>query len=141
MNNDQNKSFIGVLLLFTAVMGAVGLTHLGNVLTPVTGDLPWNPFTLGIQLATGAVDWPTAATFLVGLEVVVCVAALMVWGTRTPSKTQEAAQRMSPPGRINPAMSAARTTEAHRLHPEAENIGPGLTIGLVGKNPIYQGWR
>ena len=139
--NDQNKSFIGVLLLFTAVMGAVGLTHLGNVLTPVTGALPWNPFTLGIQLATGAVDWPTAATFLVGAEVVTGVAALMVWGTRTPSKTQEAARRMSPPGRINPAMAAARTTEAHRLHPNAPEIGPGLTIGLVGKNPIYQGWR
>ena len=104
MNNDQNKSFIGILILFTAVMGAVGLTHLGNVLTPVTGDLPWNPFTLGIQLATGAVDWPTAATFLVGLEVLAGVAALMIWGTRTPSKTQEAARRMSPPGRINPAM-------------------------------------
>ena len=54
--NDQNKSFIGVLILFTAVMGAVGLVHLGDVLTPVAGDLSWNPFTLGIELATGAVD-------------------------------------------------------------------------------------
>ena len=123
--NDQNKSFIGILILFTAVMGAVALVHLGDVLTPVAGDLPWNPFTLGIELATGAVDWPMAATFLVGLEVVAGVAALMVWGTRTPSKTQEAARRMSPPGRINPAMAAARTTEAHRLHPEPRTLARG----------------
>jgi type IV secretory pathway TraG/TraD family ATPase VirD4 len=141
MNTEQNRSFLGALALFAVVMGAVALVHLGDVITPVAGDLPWNPFTLSLELATGAVDWPAAATFLVGAEVLAALTALMVWGSRDPSKIQEAARRMSPPGRITPAMGPARTREAQRLHPQAKGIGPGLTIGLVGKNPVYQGWR
>lgn len=141
MNTEQNRNLLSVLAIAAALMGAVAMVHLGNVLTPVGGEFSWNPVALLIEVATGAVDWPPAATWLVGGELVAAAAALMVWGTHAPSKTQEAARRMSPAGRIRPVTATARSTEAARLHPDAAGIGPGLTIGTFGKQTVYQGWR
>lgn len=45
---------------------------------------------------------------------------------------------------MRPAMLDARLTEAARLHPTAESIGPGPTIGYAGDagaKAVIQGWR
>ena len=105
MNSDSNRNLLAVAAVAAAVMGAVVMVHLGNMITPVGGVLPWNPVVLLIQVMRGAVDWPPAATWLVTIELVAAMVALLVWGTHAPSKTQEAARRMSPAGRITTANS------------------------------------
>ncbi|MPY09790.1 hypothetical protein FNH21_03490 [Arthrobacter sp. KR32] len=60
------------------------------------------------------------------------------------SRTAEVSRRMSPGGKMRPAMLDARLTEAARLHPTAESIGPGPTIGYAGDagaKAVIQGWR
>lgn len=143
MNSSENRSLLGFFAVAAAVVLAVVLVHLGGILTPVATDLSWNPMSLVIGLATGD-PWPSAATWLLAGEGVIVAVGLLWWGTRPVSRTGEAARRMSPGGKMRPAMLEARLTEAARLHPDAENIGPGLTIGYAGESgtkSVIQGWR
>jgi type IV secretory pathway TraG/TraD family ATPase VirD4 len=143
LNDQENGSAVTVIGVMGAIALAVGLIHLGAVLTPVPVSLPWNPIALGIGLMRGT-PWPPAATWLLGVEALLVMVVLGWWGTRTPSRTSSAARRMSPGGKMRPAMEEARLTEAARLHPDAEGIGPGLTIGYTGDSgtkAVIQGWR
>ncbi|WP_049828662.1 type IV secretory system conjugative DNA transfer family protein [Arthrobacter sp. RIT-PI-e] len=143
MNSDDNGSAITVIGVLGAIALAVGLIHLGAVITPAPVDLPWNPIALGLGFMRGT-PWPPAATWLLGAEALLGVVALAWWGTRTRSRTSEASRRMSPGGKMNPALEDARLIEAARLHPDAEGIGPGLTIGYTGDTgtrAVIQGWR
>ncbi|MBG6184874.1 type IV secretory pathway TraG/TraD family ATPase VirD4 [Arthrobacter sp. CAN_A214] len=143
MKNEDNASVVLFSFLVLAAFVAVALIHLGEALTPVATDLSWNPITLVIGLATGD-PWPAAANWLLGAEAVIVTATLAWWCTRPVSRTAAASRRMSPGGRMRPAMLDARLTEAARLHPDAGDIGPGLTIGYTGETgtkAVIQGWR
>lgn len=122
MKNQENGSAVTVIGVMGAIALAVALIHLGAVLTTVSADLPWNPIALSIGLMRGT-PWPPAASWLLGVEALLVIVALGWWGTRTPSRTSSAARRMSPGGKMRPAMEEARLTEAERLHPDAEGIG------------------
>lgn len=143
MKNEENGPVIAFSSVVLAAFVAVALIHLGEAFTPVPTDLSWNPITLGIGLATGD-PLPVAASWLLGVEAVVVIAAFAWWSTRPVSRTAEASRRMSPGGKMRPAMLDARLTETARLHPEAKGIGPGLTIGYAGETgtkAVIQGWR
>ncbi|WP_104182198.1 type IV secretory system conjugative DNA transfer family protein [Arthrobacter sp. B0490] len=143
MRNEENASIVLFSSVVLAAFIAVALIHLGDAFTPVPTDLSWNPITLAIGFATGD-PWPAAASWLLGAEAVVVIAAFAWWSTRPVSRTAGASRRMSPGGRMRPAMLDARLTEAARLHPTAEGIGPGLTIGYIGETgtkAVIQGWR
>lgn len=143
MKNEENGPVIAFSSVVLAAFVAVALIHLGEAFTPVPTDLSWNPITLAVGLATGD-PWPVAASWLLGVEAVVVIAAFAWWSTRPVSRTAEASRRMSPGGKMRPAMLDARLTEAARLHPEAKGIGPGLTIGYAGETgtkAVIQGWR
>ncbi|MHA7192032.1 type IV secretory system conjugative DNA transfer family protein [Arthrobacter sp. MDT2-16] len=143
MKTEENGPVIAFSFVALAAFAAVALIHLADAFTPVPTDLSWNPITLAIGLATGD-PWPAAASWLLGAEAVVVIAAFAWWSTRPVSRTAEASRQMSPGGKMRPAMLDARLTEAARLHPTAEGIGPGLTIGYAGDTgtkAVIQGWR
>ncbi|MHA7220261.1 type IV secretory system conjugative DNA transfer family protein [Arthrobacter sp. MDT1-48-3] len=143
MKNEENGPVIAFSFVALAAFAAVALIHLGEAFTPVPADLSWNPIALAVGLATGD-PLPAAASWLLGAEALMVVAAFAWWSTRPVSRTAEASRRMSPSGRMRPAMLDARLTEAARLHPTAEGIGPGLTIGYTsdtGTKAVIQGWR
>lgn len=144
MKSEENRILIGFLGVVLVIFAGVALIHLGAVFTPVSGSLPWNPLSLVIELVSGSAQWPAAALWLLAVEAVLVLMGLMIWGTRPPSKTRDAARRMSPNGKMKPAMKDARLIEAARLHPQAAGIGPGLTIGFAGETgskSVIQGWR
>lgn len=144
MKGEANRTLIGVLAFGAVVILTVLLLHLANALTPANESLPWNPLSVVIELATGGIRWPAAATWLLGIEAVAVICGLLVWSTRPASRTADAARRMSPAGKLKPAMVDARLSEAARLHPRAEGLGPGLTIGYTGESgnrSVIQGWR
>ncbi|MBG6226681.1 type IV secretory pathway TraG/TraD family ATPase VirD4 [Arthrobacter sp. CAN_A2] len=143
MSTDENAPVVAFAGVALAVVAAVALIHLGAVITPIPIELSWNPITLAIGFATGD-PWPVAASWLLGAEAVAVIAAFAWWSTRPVSRTAAASRRMSPGGRMRPAMLDARLTEAARLHPDAKDIGPGLTIGYTGETStkaVFQGWR
>lgn len=144
MRSEENRTLFAFLAVAVSVFLGVALVHLGAVITPVSGSLPWNPISLVVQVVSGAAQWPSAATWLLAAGAAALVLVLLTWGTSPASKTRDAARRMSPNGKIKPAMLDARLSEATRLHPQVAGIGPGLTIGFTGESgtkSVIQGWR
>lgn len=76
----------------------------------------------------------------VGLIVVLLLVGGLGKGNSRGSFKQSA-KRLERAHPVRSGGEKERQSEAERLHPDATGISPGLTIGLMGKKPLYQGWR
>ncbi|TFC93000.1 MULTISPECIES: TraM recognition domain-containing protein [Cryobacterium] len=147
MNDTKSKwmtAFLGALLL----AGFYLAVHVGAALTPTGHTYSWNFFTLLGDMALRGAPWPPAAT---GASVVALILALavfvgfMAWMARRASNKRGNAAIAHMATRKQSAVlrQKARTKEAAQLHPNAESLPAGQSVGrLIGsKKWVLQGWR
>lgn len=147
MNDTKTKwltAGLGALLL-----GALYLAvHVGAAITPTGHTYSWNFFTLLGDMTLRGAPWPPAAT---GASVVAVLLALavfvgfMAWMARRAANKRGNAAIAHMATRKQSAVlrQKARTKEAAQLHPHAESLPAGQSVGrLIGtKKWVLQGWR
>ncbi|WP_104081095.1 type IV secretory system conjugative DNA transfer family protein [Cryobacterium sp. Y11] len=147
MNDTKTKwltAGLGALLLG----GLYLAVHVGAAITPTGHTYSWNFFTLLGDMTLRGAPWPPAAT---GASVVAVILALavfvgfMAWMARRAANKRGNAAIAHMATRKQSAVlrKKARTKEAAQLHPRAESLPAGQSVGrLIGtKKWVLQGWR
>ncbi|MEB0202491.1 TraM recognition domain-containing protein [Cryobacterium sp. 10I1] len=147
MIDTKGKWLTGVLAAL--ILGGLYLAvHVGAALTPTGHTYSWNFFTLLGDMVLRGAPWPPAAT---GASVVALILALVVFvglmawlARRAANKRGNAAiAHMATRKQSAVLRQKARTKEAAQLHPHAESLPAGQSVGqLIGtKKWVLQGWR
>ncbi|WP_426624528.1 type IV secretory system conjugative DNA transfer family protein [Leifsonia sp. McL0607] len=135
---------IGLVCLFG---GVPLMVQLGNLFTPTGSTYSWWAPALTASLVGRRVALPAAAPALLIVLVVFAVAGLVAVSfiRRVPrSKAKQAAKLLNKRRNVAALGRKNRAQEAARLHPNAENLAPGLELGRYKNRPTqyaYQGWR
>ena len=81
--------------------------------------------------------------FIIAVIVTVFVAVLVwLWPNNSKSPEKMANKRLGNRAQFGNSSRERRLAEARTtLHPDCPNIGPGLVLGSVNSNPVFQGWR
>lgn len=79
---------------------------------------------------------------VVGVFLCFVAAAAWFWPNNNKSSEKMANKRLGELSKFSESKMEPRIKDARaNLHPDCENIGPGLQIGTVQSEPIFQGWR
>ncbi|WP_235686935.1 type IV secretory system conjugative DNA transfer family protein [Tomitella gaofuii] len=140
------------LLIAALVLGGVPLLvgwaslHLAALLTGGQ-DVPGNPIAVPIQLVSGDLTWPTAATVIAVLLVAgslgLFIAAGIWRGRRIGRRTRvdARAQHLGRGRQLDSISEAGARTTAKRLGVAEDNPGVAIGRAVDGKKMLYAGWE
>ena len=153
---QRNTASTAGLVALAAVIGLAALTYgcwrAGRVIAGIHTPVPRNPVTAAAQIASGALQWPTAATVL--LATVVVVAAVVAgmagaWWARgaVVREFDEAAKYLPTPRELTAVTAPEAKKAAQRLLGEKAVTSLndyGLKLGTLAgpsKAPIFMHWE
>jgi type IV secretory pathway TraG/TraD family ATPase VirD4 len=147
LNTIRTNALTGGLLVLI-VGGTVLGIHVGAGITGTGDAYSWNPIKLAMGFVRGDA-WPGTAATIAVVAFIVAALALFTWflmaqakhGAKKRSGASIKLMSANPSNAI--LRQAARAKEARRLHPKAEDIGPGQKVArIVGTAKwVYQGWE
>ncbi|WP_104198693.1 type IV secretory system conjugative DNA transfer family protein [Cryobacterium sp. Y29] len=145
---DTTSKWLTAALAVLLLGGLYLAVHVGAAITPTGHTYSWNFFTLLGDMVLRGAPWPPAAT---GASVVALILALVVfvgfmaWMARRAANKRGnvAVAHMATRKQSAVLREKARSKEAAQLHPHAESLPAGQSVGrLIGtKKWVLQGWR
>ena len=137
---------LGIVAASAIVVSFPLAAHLGEFFTPTHTAPSWNPLALANGLLNTTTQWPSSATAILIMCLVLIGGAYFgaIFSTGGTSGHRELGKRLATGGDLAPLRARKRGKEAAQLHPSAVDLMPGQRVGTTatGKNAVlYQGWR
>ncbi|GAB2917888.1 hypothetical protein GCM10027047_14510 [Rhodococcus aerolatus] len=140
------SAVVGVLVLAAL---AYGCWVLGDTVAGVEQSVPLNPITAFLALGRGELVWPTAATVLGAVLVVLLAAAAVAVLVLRPQRraADHPARVMARPADLTEVTGRSAREKADRLLPAraagVAQVEPGLLVGrtVTGGAPLYVSWE